>query len=254
MKENAQRPDPPAASDRVYFFVHWLVNRLVRLFTRFEAVGAENMPRDGAYLVTANHHSFFDAPIVFMMTPIRMRCFGADKWRSTPLLGRFMELIGVIWVTRGEADRDALRAALNLLKSGGRLGVAPEGTRSRTGGLQRGKPGAAYLADRAQVLVVPMAFTGTESVLGSWRRFKRPRVRCVIGEPYRLPSDGRAKGARLDELSDLIMVRLADLLPPAYRGVYIDHPLLRSAGAPPSGAGSAASAERVPEDGGLAPG
>jgi 1-acyl-sn-glycerol-3-phosphate acyltransferase len=122
---------------------------------------------------------------------------------------------------------DAMKAALAMLKSGRRLGVAPEGTRSPTGALQRGKPGAAYLADRTQVPIIPMAMWGTETVMRHWLRLRRPAVVCRIGPPFTLPRDGRAKGARLDEFTDEIMCTLAALLPPEYRGVYADHPRLR---------------------------
>jgi 1-acyl-sn-glycerol-3-phosphate acyltransferase len=210
----------------VYHFVQAVVRALMRLLWRYAVTGQERLPRGAAYIVYTNHLSLFDAPLVFATAPDRLVMFGADKWRRIVGLRQLVEAMGVIWVTRGEADMDAMKAALGALKRGGRLGIAPEGTRSPTGALQRAKPGAAYLADRARVLVVPMALAGTEKVGLAWRRLRRPCVSCVIGEPFVLPGDGRAKGARLDELTDLMMCRLAALLPPEYRGVYADHPLL----------------------------
>jgi 1-acyl-sn-glycerol-3-phosphate acyltransferase len=229
-----RRTDPRPAPDAYYFFVHRLVNWLARRLWRYHLEGAEHMPSGGAYLVVTNHLSVFDAPVVFMNIPARTLMFGADKWRRVPFVSALIESIGVIWITRGEADMDAIKAALNVLKSGQRLGVAPEGTRSPTGALQPGKPGAAYLADRARVPLVPMAITGTETVARSWLRLRRPVVTCRIGPPFTLSGDGRAKGARLDEFTDEIMCTLAALLTPAYRGVYADHPRLRAklAGSP----------------------
>lgn len=222
-----RRTDPVPASDTFYFLIQRLVNWLARVLWRYTVTGIENMQANGAYLIVENHLSVFDAPLVFMNTPARLLMFGADKWRRLPLIATLVEMIGVIWVTRGEADMDAIKAALGVLKSGRRLGVAPEGTRSHTGALQRGKPGAAYLADRARVPVVPMAIAGTESIVSSWKRLRRPVVRCWIGPPFTLPGDGRAKGERLDEMTDEIMCTLAAMLPAEYRGVYADHPLLR---------------------------
>jgi 1-acyl-sn-glycerol-3-phosphate acyltransferase len=226
MKQKRQSSNPPAGPDWFYFFVQRVIRLLFRVTTRCEVIGAENMPLSGAYIVTANHLNFYDAPLVFISCPLRMRVLAADKWRRVPILSQFMELIGAIWVARGEADRDAMKTALDLLKSGGRLGVAPEGTRSKTGALQPGKPGAAYLADRAQVPIVPLVVTGTEHVTDSWKRLRRPHIRVVIGAPYRLPGKGRARSSELDKYTDLIMARLAVLLPAEYRGVYADHPLL----------------------------
>jgi len=99
------------------------------------------------------------------------------------------------------------------------LGIAPEGTRSKTGSLQRGKPGAAYLALRANVPILPVVVTGTERVFRDLLRLRRPRVRVVIGEPFRLtlPEDEKRP---LQALADRMMYRLAELLPPEYRGVY----------------------------------
>lgn len=222
-----QNTVPKAGSDRFYNFSRNVIGLVAALLWKQEVIGLHNFPASGAYLVATNHLSVYDAPVVFIHAPARVRMFGADKWRSTPILGQFIEAVGVIWVNRGSADLEAIKAALGVLKSGGRLGVAPEGMRSLSGTLMEGKPGLAYMADRARVPIVPMAIWGTEKVASSWKRLRRPRVRCVVGEPFLLPSDGRAKGGRLDELTDLIMCRIAILLPPEYRGVYADHPLLR---------------------------
>jgi 1-acyl-sn-glycerol-3-phosphate acyltransferase len=187
--------------------------------------------------VAINHLSIYDAPVTLLIVPSRIRMFGADKWRAIPFIGRLIEAMGVIWVNRGTADLDAIKAALGVLKNGGLVCVAPEGMRSKSGVLIEGKPGLAYLADRAKVPIVPVAMWGTERVGAAWKRLRRPKVSCVVGEPILLPSDGRAKGARLDELTEYIMCRIAAMLPVEYRGVYADHPLLREmlrSSAPPA--------------------
>jgi len=224
MTKNAVRTDPHPAADWVYHFVYWFVGCLARLAWRLTVTGRENLPVGTAYIVVANHLSVFDAPVVFLAMTERALMFGADKWRRVPGVRQLLEAVGVIWVARGEADMDAMKASLGVLRRGGRLGVAPEGTRSPTGALIRGKPGAAFLADRAGVPLVPMAVTGTEDIIPCWKRLRRPRIACVIGEPFTLPGGGRAKGAELDALTDIIMYRLASMLPPKYRGVYAAGP------------------------------
>ena len=102
--------------------------------------------------------------------------------------------------------------------------------------LIQGKPGGAYLADRAKVPLIPMAITGTEDIAANWKWLRRPKVHCRIGPAFTLPGDGRAKGPRLDEFTDQIMCTLAAMLPPEYRGVYADHPLLREMLREPRGA------------------
>jgi 1-acyl-sn-glycerol-3-phosphate acyltransferase len=204
-----------------------IIGFMVAVLWRTDFVGAHNFPAAGPYIVAINHLSAFDAPVTLLIIPARTRMFGADKWRSIPIWGRLIEAMGVIWVNRGTADLDAIKSALNVLKSGGCLCVAPEGTRSPTGVMIEGKPGLAYLADRTKVPIVPVAMWGTERVGAAWKRLRRPMVKCVVGELIMLPNDGRAKGARLDELTEMIMCRIAALLPAEYRGVYADHPLLK---------------------------
>ncbi len=227
MNRQPPRTDPPPAPDWVYFGLRALIAGLARMLWRFEITGREHLPASGGFIVVINHLSTFDAVVGFLAIPQRLLGFGADKWRRVWFTRMLLETAGVIWVARGEADMDALKATLAALKAGRRLGFAPEGTRSLTRTLQRGKPGAAYLADRTRALIVPLAITGTENVIPCWKRLRRPVVRGVIGEPFRLPGKGRAKAAELDDLTDLIMVHIAELLPPAYRGAYADHPRLQ---------------------------
>jgi 1-acyl-sn-glycerol-3-phosphate acyltransferase len=119
---------------------------------------------------------------------------------------------------------DAIKLSLHHLKSGGAMGLAPEGTRSPSGQLQKGKTGAAYLADRSGVPILPAVVWGTEKVAQNLKRGRRTLVTCVIDKPFRLPSNGRAKGETLEQYTEIIMCRLAALLPPEYRGVYDNHP------------------------------
>lgn len=226
MTEIYSRTYPKPAADWVYFGIHRLLNALVKLLIRPEVIGRDHIPAHGAYLFTTNHMSFVDSILVFCIVPQRMVGFGADKWRRTPGLRQFCEMLGIIWVARGEADADAIKATLAVLKRGGAMGLAPEGTRNKLGTLQPGKPGAAYLADRAKVPIVPCGMAGTETVIKCWKRLRRPRVRVVIGPAYSLGGAGRAKGPQLDAFTDEVMCRIAALLPPKYRGVYAEHPLL----------------------------
>lgn len=226
MSKAALRTDPKAAADWVYRFIYWLVGWIARLTWRFTVTGREHMPTGTAYIVVMNHLSVFDAPAAFLAMNERAVMFGANKWRRVPGVRHLLEAVGVIWVARGEADMDAMKASLGVLKSGGRLGVAPEGTRSPTGALIRGKPGAAFLADRAKVPLIPMAIWGTEDIIPCWKRLRRPRVTCVIGPALTLSGNGRAKGPELDQMTERIMLTLAAMLPPKYRGVYGDHPQL----------------------------
>lgn len=196
---------------------------LARIFTRLDVMGIENVPRTGPVVIAPNHIHAFDVPIVGMVIPRQTTIFTADKWRGK-LGGWVMERVTqTIYVARGEIDRAALNQALDVLRRGGAMAVAPEGTRTHTGGLQQGKHGAVYLASRTRAVIVPVAVWGHETALSAWRHLRRPAVHVRIGEPLHLPTD--AERARMPELhahTDALMLALARLLPPQYRGVYAD--------------------------------
>ena len=126
---------------------------LLRVLSRLDVQGREEIPAHGAYILVTNHLHWLDSPVVAVILPHRAYVFAGEKWEKHWLLGPFFHSLGAIFVRRGEVDRQALRQALAVLQGGGVLGMAPEGTRSKTGGLQRGRTGAAYLAYRAGVPV-----------------------------------------------------------------------------------------------------
>jgi 1-acyl-sn-glycerol-3-phosphate acyltransferase len=204
----------------LYHVIRAIVDILVNLFIRREYVGLENFP-EPPYIVAINHLSVFDTPVLLTVCPHTIRALTAAKHKRNPIYAPLLVIMGSIWVRRGEVDRRALREALDVLKQGGVLGLAPEGTRARgTYALQEGKTGTAYLATRANVPIVPVGLAGTERIKDNLLRLRRTYVRAVVGEPFRLPENGRVQGQKLHEYTDLIMHRIAELLPEEYRGVY----------------------------------
>jgi len=197
-----------------------LITSLLRLFTRVEIIDRENFPSP-PYIAAINHLSYFDSPLLLTACPHRIRAFAAAKYKGNVIFGPLLRAMGAIWVERGKVDRRALRQALKVLDRSEVLGLAPEGTRStKTHSLQRGKTGITYIATRADVPIVPIGLTGTEYVLGELRRLRRPKIRAVVGQPFHLPKSGRVPSEELREYADLVMTRIAELLPPSYRGVY----------------------------------
>lgn len=204
-----------------YRIVRIIISLIYRLLARMEVVGTENVPQEGPCIVICNHLSSFDPPLLLVAVPLRMTVLAADKYRGHPIFGPFLSSMGAIYVRRGEVDRQALRACLDVLREGGVIGIAPEGTRSTTGALQEGRTGVAYLASRAGVPILPVAITGTEKLPASLKRLRRGQMKAVIGEPFTLPTtEGKARGEQLKEFTKLIMRRLASMLPEEHRGVY----------------------------------
>ncbi len=189
------------------------------LCTRPTVRGLENYPRQGPALIAMNHLGDPDAFLILGYLPEVPESMGKIELRDIPVLGAVMEALGVIWVHRGRPDRRAIAAALEGFRQGRRILIAPEGRESLTGALEPGTDGAAFLALKAGVPVVPLVVTGTETwrILGNLKRLRRTPVSLTVGRPFSLPAGGREA---VREGTRLIMEALARLLPPEYRGVY----------------------------------
>jgi 1-acyl-sn-glycerol-3-phosphate acyltransferase len=200
--------------------VRYTVAFLMRIFYRFRVTGLENVPRKGPTIFAMNHLHLFDPAAAGAAIPRQVVVMAADKWADHWFVRLFLKGAGTIYVRRGEVDRSALRACLQVLNAGGAMALAPEGTRSRTGTLQRGKPGIAYLATRTHAAIVPVACWGVEQ-FREWKHLKRPRCTVSVGAPFCLDeSTDRPTTAQLQEYADQVMIHIAALLPESYRGVY----------------------------------
>jgi 1-acyl-sn-glycerol-3-phosphate acyltransferase len=198
------------------------------LLTRLTVVGKENIPASGPYIVTLNHTSVADTPLLLLGFPlVEWRFFAGEKWRSHPIYGPIMAWLGAIYINRGEVDRRGLREAVAAIEEGVVFGLAPEGSRSKTGQMQEAKVGAAYLASRSGVPILPVSFQNNDRLFANFKQLRSTDVTLTIGEPYHLPEIGhRPKGADLEAYTHLIMVKIAALLPPSYHGIYVDSPAL----------------------------
>jgi 1-acyl-sn-glycerol-3-phosphate acyltransferase len=191
-----------------------------RTLTAVRVEGLEHLPAEGPFVLAVNHLSMMDVPLALVVLPRPAVMLAADYLRDSRFMNWFLGDLGhAIFVARGAADRPALDRAIEVLRAGGVLALAPEGTRSRTGSLGPGRTGAAYLATETGAPVVPLVAWGQERLVDSWKRLQRPRIQVRVGRPLRLPK-GPASPARLREYSDQIMHALAAALPEEYRGVY----------------------------------
>ena len=201
-----------------------------RAMSRVSVEGAlDDIPRDGPVIVAANHASNLDAVILgsWLIPRIgrRFQWLGKKELFAWPVVGFLAHHGGVHPVDRAKADVDAYRLAKRILDEGHVLFVFPEGTRSPDGTLQAGRDGVASLALRTGAPIVPVGIAGSERVWPRGRLLPRPggRVTVRVGSPFRLadvlPPDVQKADANA-QATDLIMRRIAALLPERQRGVY----------------------------------
>jgi 1-acyl-sn-glycerol-3-phosphate acyltransferase len=205
-----------------------IADRLIHITCRITYLGLENIPLEGGVIIATNHNSRMDSLLLFI-TPNRkdITALVADKYQKYPLFKWILVTAGIIWLDRENADFGALRAAVEVLKQGVALGIAPEGTRSKNAQLQEGKPGTALVALRANVPIVPVGITGSENIFTKIFTFQRPKVTIRFGKPITLaPLLRDQREQQMQQYTDEIMCRIAALMPESYRGYYSNHPRL----------------------------
>jgi 1-acyl-sn-glycerol-3-phosphate acyltransferase len=207
---------------------HFLMHLFVRLAMHVEIVGLENIPQQGGFIITPNHLGRLDVPLGYVfLNRNDIIMMVAEKYHKYAIIRWFVKNLDAMWVDRFNADFKALREALNRLKRGGVLVIAPEGTRSKTEALLEARPGSSFLAVKAGVPIVPVGVTGTEDrlVVQQFKRLRRPQIHVRIGKPFTLPPiKGHERDQAIQSYTDEIMCHIAALLPPEKRGFYANHP------------------------------
>lgn len=207
-------------------WVYQIVKFVLHHLSVSEFAGLEYLPPAGGVIIATNHLSFVDTPLL-MMNPPRpdITALVADKHQKDAFMRWFVESAEGIWIDRTKADFTAFRTAIEALKRGQALGIAPEGTRSKNGELQQGKPGTILLALKTNVPIVPVGISGTPGGVKRMFTFQKPRFLARFGPAFYLPELGREnREEAMQAMTDEIMCRIAVLIPPESRGFYRDHP------------------------------
>jgi 1-acyl-sn-glycerol-3-phosphate acyltransferase len=211
--------------------VRAFVLSLLRVIARVHIQDIERIPKTGAMLVVSNHVHNAD-PIILIASFPRSVHYMAKKEIFVPVVGTLVRLVGTFPVDRGRADRAAIKRAQATLAQGVPVGIFPEGTRSVTRSLQKAHPGAGLLA-LSGVPVQPVVITGSERLPFNgakakaashlaWPESGHKGVRVLFGDPFVIPKTVGDRRVGVDEATEIIMVELARMLPPDYRGVYAE--------------------------------
>ena len=192
---------------------------------KIDAADLKKVQREGPLITFTNHSGLIEAPLLFTELAPRPKVTGLSKIENFHkfFLGFVMKVWKIIPVRRGEADIEALRSCVEKLKEGYILGIAPEGTRNKTGELQRAHAGITVLALHSGTPMQPVAHWGGDKLGASLKRLRRAPFILRVGPRFHLDSRGERITKEIrQEMADELMYQLALLLPEGMRGAYAD--------------------------------
>ncbi len=198
-------PPPSLKPEGFYGFCHVLVRILARFWLSLSAAqveGREHIPSSGGFILASNHCSHFDPPILAIASPRPLSYFAKQELFANPIFSAVIRRLGAFPVERGSGDQAALGRAIQLLASGYALVIFPEGTRSRDGKLGRAKLGAALMAVKAKVPILPVFIDGSFHAWSKGGPIRRAPVRVRIGpalHPGHVPDSARGYAALTSE-------------------------------------------------------
>lgn len=196
-----------------YRVVRSLLNWFCRIFWRTSVIGGERIPKSGPFILAPIHRSNIDTPLACTVTRRRMRYMGKDSlWKKRPI-GWTLSALGGFPVSRGTADREALRRCILVLESGEPLVLFPEGERKSGETVQPLFDGAMYIALKAGVPVIPVGIGGSERAMPKGKKYLRPS-KCVVlvGQPMHPPrSEGRTSRSDVRDFTATLHAELQRL-------------------------------------------
>lgn len=207
----------------------WILIPFTRLYTRMTINGREHIPATGPFVLAPVHRSYVDTPIAGCVTRRRLRFMAKDSMWKIGWFGAVLSAFGAFPITRGSADREALRRSIAVLEGGEPLVLFPEGERKSGPVIQPLFTGAVYIAVKAGVPIVPVGIGGSEKVMPKKARFVFPRkVHVEVGPPIpppAVPESGRIPRTVYDEHSAVLYDELQRLFDLAMTRVPWDYPI-----------------------------
>jgi 1-acyl-sn-glycerol-3-phosphate acyltransferase len=198
----------------LYAIARALVVGFGRVWNRMSAEGRERVPEAGAFVLAPVHRSNMDTIYAAVSTHRRIRYMGKDSLWKHGWSAWLLSALGGFPVSRGSLDREALQRAIAVLEAGEPVVVFPEGERKSGPLVQPLFEGAAYLAAKTQVPIVPMGIGGSEDAMPKGSKMIRPsKVHVIIGEPMPPPAlrNGRIDREANRAVSEQLHLKLQEL-------------------------------------------
>ena len=190
----------------LYGFLQIVFRIFFYIVFRTRVYGRENIPAEGAVILAANHASNIDPPLMASLMDRPVSYMAKIELFENPIFGAAIRRCHAFPVKRGESDRGAIKAAVTVLKEERVLGLFPEGTRSKTGELQKAEAGVALIAAMTGAPIVPVAILNTHRIFANGGLL--PQLRIMYGQPISFQGDRKSKEA-LDAFSAEIMAHIA---------------------------------------------
>ncbi|HEX2906087.1 MAG TPA: lysophospholipid acyltransferase family protein [Phototrophicaceae bacterium] len=187
---------------------------LTALLTRLTITGKENLPQKGPLIVVGNHVAMLEAALMVLYTPWDVELMAAGEIPLDPRYAPIVNTYGYIPIHRGAMDRQAMEAALEVLKQGGVIGMFPEGGIWESA-FKRPRTGVSWLSYHAAAPILPIGFGGIDGALAAAMSLKRPRLSMNIGEIMPPVQDEGNKPLKvtLEEGARNVMARIESLVP-----------------------------------------
>ena len=207
----------------IRYLLGYLVLFLGSVLAKTKIRGSENIPRRGSFIVVCNHFNRLDPPFVIfaIKKPINF-LMASDQPRVEAQIMWAPWLYGFIPTNRKNIAPTTIKNSLSALKKGEIVGIFPEGTATEQT-IRPAKNGAAYLAMRTGVQILPMSIIGMNNIWDKWLKGVRPKIRINIGKaflPARLPKERFERNEAIKIAGEEIMCRIAALMPEEYHGIY----------------------------------
>jgi 1-acyl-sn-glycerol-3-phosphate acyltransferase len=231
----SHNPDPEHKPNRpLRSFLQFLARGLFNVLTDLEVEGMENFPKSGPLIMVGNHFSFVDPAVFISVAPWPMEFIGGAVTPHAPKIVQFLpRLWGYLPVYRGTGSTYALKEAQRILKSGGVVGIFPEGG-SWAQVLRPARPGAALLTATAEAPLLPVGLTGFPKMFQALKKGKRAKVKIHIGKPFgpfKIFGSRYERRRQLDDIGNEIMNHIAELIPQEEAGLFSKDPAIRAAAA-----------------------